>query len=71
MMNDLQVPSDAGLKEFNSPAVAPDMTEDVSDAGPPGDNPARVSEDVSDDNNQRTDEDSEPLLVMSEKEDST
>ena len=55
MMNDLQVPSDAGFKEFNSPAVAPDMTEDVSDAGPPGDNPARVSEDVSDDNNQRTD----------------
>jgi hypothetical protein len=71
-MNDLQViPSDAGFKDLNSPAVAPEMTEDVSDAGHPGDNPARVSQDVCDDHNQRTDVDGEPRLVMSEKGDST
>lgn len=70
-MNDLQVPSDAGFKDLTSPAVAPEITEDVSDAGHPGGNPARVSQDVSVDPNQRTDVDGEPRLVMSEKEDST
>jgi len=46
----------------------PDMIEDASDAGCPADNHAHsYFEDVSDeDNNPRTDEDSEPRLIISE-----